>query len=200
MSQPSEGMEPQDRLPHETEPGAARFDMPVIRADGTLAHAAPGAGDPVHAAPSGGDPWPARTGGQVARVGGTSTDRSLISVFGDVRRVGRWTVAEDTRSLTVFGDTVLDLREATLEVQEVAVRAIVVFGDLKVIVPPGVDIQLRGGLIFGDQKVRRRTEPPSGAPRVRIEAYGAFGDVKVLELEAGETEPKWYDRFRRGRP
>lgn len=186
-------MEPQDRLPHEPNRGAARFDMPVIREDGTLAHPTPGA----EAGERGlGQQAP---GHQLARVGGTSNDRSLVCVFGDVKRVGRWTVAEHTRSLTVFGDTILDLREATLEQQQVAVRAFVLFGDFKVIVPPGIDVQLRGGLVFGDQKVQRRTDLPAGSARVDIEAYGAFGDVKVIELEPGETEPKWYDRFRRDR-
>jgi hypothetical protein len=187
-------MEPQDRLPHEPERGAARFDMPVIREDGSLAHPPQGAAVPqVVGTPS------ATPGQQLARVGGTSNDRSLVCVFGDVKRTGRWTVAESTRSLTVFGDTILDLREASLEQQNVAIRAFVMFGDFKVIVPPGVDVQLRGGLVFGDQKVQRRTESAAGTPRVEIEAYGAFGDVKVIELEPGEVEPKWYDRFRKPR-
>lgn len=189
MTQPPIAPEPQDRLSHAAEQGSARFDLPVIREDGTLAHSTPPAGAPQGTGP----------GDTVARVGGTSTDRTLMCFFGDVKRGGRWTVAEATRSLTVFGDTVLDLREATLEAQTVAVRAFVMFGDVKVIVPPGIDVQLRGGLVFGDQKVQRRTEVPPGAPRVDIEAYGAFGDVKVLELEPGEVEPKWYDRFRRNR-
>lgn len=188
MSQPSGGFEPQDRLPHEPDPGTARFGMPVIRDDGTIAHE-PGRTDVP--APQ------VAPGTQVARVGGVAADRSLFSVFGDVKRVGRWTVAEQTRSLTVFGSTMLDLREASLESAHVAVQAIVLFGDLKVIVPPGVDVQLRGGLIFGDQKMQRRTEPPPGAPRIDIDAHCAFGDVKVIELEPGEAEPKWYDRFRK---
>lgn len=163
--------------------------MPVIREDGTIAHPT---------SPEAGAVAPA-VGGQVARIGGAPQERALFSVFGDVKRQGRWTVAAQTRSVTVFGDTVLDLRDASFEEQKVEVRAFVLFGDLKVIVPAGVDVRVRAGLVFGDQKVQRRTEPGAGAPLVDIDVYGGFGDVKVLELEPGEVEPKWYDRFRRDR-
>lgn len=165
--------------------------MPVIREDGAIAPAPGSAAPQQYGAPGPG------SGGAVAPIGGASNDRSLVCVFGDVKRTGRWTVAQTTRSVTVFGDTRLDLREASLEASHVTIRALVLFGDLKIIVPPGVDVQVGGGLVFGDQKVQRRSEVHSTAPRVDVEVYGAFGDVKVLELEPGEVEPKWYDRFRK---
>lgn len=191
MSQSRGDYEPQDRLPGEAQQGPqARFEMPVIGHDGTVA--------PIPAGHVPAQPGAAGAPGQeVARVGGAPTDRSLVCLFGDVKREGRWIVAERTRSVTVFGDTVLDLREASLEKAQVVVRAIVAFGDLKVIVPPGLDVRVTGGLVFGDQKVQRRTDPAPDSPRVNVEVYGAFGDVKVLELDPGEVEPKWYDRFRK---
>jgi|GEM_PF-2049457 len=147
--------------------------MPVIREDGAIAPAPGSAAPQQYGAPGPG------AGGAVAPIGGASNDRSLVCVFGDVKRTGRWTVAQTTRSVTVFGDTRLDLREASLEASHVTIRALVLFGDLKIIVPPGVDVQVGGGLVFGDQKVQRRSEVPSTAPRVDVEVYGAFGDVKV---------------------
>lgn len=174
------GYEPQDRLPGEdplaAHPGATPLDGSVVPA---------GAGPLDHSA-----------GTAVARIGGTATERALTAVFGDVKRDGRWTVAGQTRVISVFGDVTLDLREATFEGGVVEVRAYTAFGDIKLIVPPGVDVQVKGMLVFGSSKVSRRTEAQPGAPVVVVTANGGFGDVKVLELNPGEREPKWYDRFR----
>lgn len=172
MSSPSyDPREPQDRLPDEPPAGpAARFEMPVL----------------------GGQPQP-----PVPRVGGTASDSSLVAVFGDVHREGRWTLAAQTSVVPVFGDVTLDLREASLEAAECQIRAYPVFGDVTVIVPPGVDVQVAGMLVFGDRTSKLRTPPAPDAPRVHVLAYGAFGDVKVLELAPGESRPSWKDRFRR---
>ncbi len=151
--------------------------MPVIRAEGVTP--APGAGHGV------------------VRIGGTPSQRSMVAVFGDVKRRGRWTIAEQTTVVPVFGDVTLDLRDASFETHEVLVKAYVVFGDVKIIVPPGVHVDLRGFTVFGDHDLKQRTVAPEGAPRVAVDGYAVFGDVKVLELEAGEAEPKWYDRFRK---
>ncbi len=174
---PASNPEPQDHLPGEVTSGAAQFEMPVIRAQ------------EVTPAPE--------QGRGITRIGGTPGQRSMVSVFGDVRRQGNWTIAEQTTAVPVFGDIRLDLREASFETQTVTVKAYVVFGDLKLIVPPGVQVDLRGFTIFGDHDLKQRTVAPEDAPRLVVEGYAVFGDVKVLELEIGEEEPKWYDRFRR---
>lgn len=126
-------------------------------------------------------------------------DRTLVGVFGDVRRSGRWHVPAQTTIVPVFGDAVLDLREAEFESSTVEVRVFGAFGDVKLIVPPGMDVQVRGFILFGDQKVDRRAPLEPGAPTVVVTAYGAFGDIKVKTLAIGEPEPTLWQRLRRER-
>lgn len=56
-----------------------------------------------------------------------------------------------------------------------------VMGDVKVYVPDGVDVQLRGVAVMGDKKLMVR-EAPAGqpSPRVLVKATAVMGDVKVI--------------------
>lgn len=171
---------PQDRLANPAHPPANR-EMPVIRVpsqqDLPVPAPAPGAPPlPLPASPSGEAPKPA------------------VGVFSDVRRSGRWRVEPRTRFVHVFGDAVIDLREADFLAPTIEIETFGLFGDTKLIVTPGTEVDVQGTTIFGDQKV----DQPSGATpdgrRVRLTANGAFGDVKVHHLEPGEALPKWWKR------
>lgn len=104
-------------------------------------------------------------------------------------------MAERSTTLGVFGDCIFDLREASFSAAEVQMKTWQLFGDVKVIVPPGTDVSLGGSSIFGDLEDRRRTAPSPDSPRVTVRSYSLFGDVVVVEMEIGEQEPKWYERF-----
>ena len=53
-------------------------------------------------------------------------------------------------------------------------------GDVKVIVPDGVEVELTGTAIMGDKKYKvRDSRPLPGAPLIRVRAYAVMGDVKV---------------------
>ncbi|MEP7160580.1 MAG: LiaF domain-containing protein [Dermatophilaceae bacterium] len=171
---PSSGAGPQDRLPGDAASGAARFEMPVV-GDGSTG-ATPASGKTV-------------------RVGGTAGQRTIVAVFGDVKRRGQWTMASQTTAVPFFGEILLDLREATFETDRVVLKIFLAFGSIKVIVPPGVQVDVRGVIVFGDHDHKQRTIPAPGAPSLLVEGYGAFGEIKVLELEVGEVEPKWHHRF-----
>lgn len=182
MSTPSRDAEPQDRLPGEPPPGpSARFEMPLLGEEIVGPGAVVSPRQPQTAAPM--------------PIGGTSGVSTVVSVFGDVRREGHWTVAAGTTVVSVFGDITLDLRDATFEQREVRIAAYMPFGDLKVIVPAGVAVDCVGVLVFGDRKTTMRTTPGPDARRVVITTYGVFGDVKVMELAPGEKPPRWRDRF-----
>ncbi|SEW42264.1 Cell wall-active antibiotics response 4TMS YvqF [Austwickia chelonae] len=133
----------------------------------------------------------------IRRPEGTAAPSRGWSVlfFGDVTRRGPWTVAEQSTTLSIFGDCTFDMREASFSAAEVRVRTWQLFGDVKVIVPPGTDVHLGGSSIFGDLEDRRRTTPSPDSPRVTVRAHSVFGDVDVIEMEIGEQEPKWYERF-----
>lgn len=104
------------------------------------------------------------------------------SVFGDVKRSGAWAVPANSAWRTVFGDVVLDLREARVPGGEVTIDANTVFGDIDLLVPEGVVVDVRSRTFFGD--LRHETgdvgpPAPPGAPRILLEGGTVFGDVKV---------------------
>lgn len=100
-------------------------------------------------------------------------------VFGDVRRAGAWLVPASSRWASVFGDVVLDLREATVSSEEITIDAGSVFGDIQLLVPEGVFVEVRGKTLFGDVKQEAGGTAPSGAPRVVLVGHTVFGDVRV---------------------
>ena len=101
------------------------------------------------------------------------------SIFGDVKRSGAWTVPAQSRWGTVFGDVVLDLREAHVGAPEVTIDAGTVFGDVDLLVPEGVLVDVRTRTVFGDVRQDAGAAAPPGAPRIVLTGGTLFGDVKV---------------------
>ena len=120
-----------------------------------------------------GDLPAATTGGEIA----ASTRNS--AVFGDLRRSGAWTVPERSRWDSVFGDVVLDLREAQVREAEVEIEAGTVFGDIELLVPEGITVEVRTRTVFGDIGQDAGEVAPPGSPRVILSGWTVFGDVSV---------------------
>ncbi|GAA0912673.1 DUF1707 SHOCT-like domain-containing protein [Nonomuraea longicatena] len=106
--------------------------------------------------------------------------RWFMSIMGDTKRRGKWRVDSDLAALSVMGDVVLDLREAEVRTDVIDITAIAVMGDVKIIVPDGVEIDLDGFALMGDKKVDV-LEAPHGmrVPVVRVHGYALMGDIKV---------------------
>jgi hypothetical protein len=118
------------------------------------------------------------------------------SVFGDVKRSGAWMVPERSRWRTMFGDVVLDLREARVSAPDVAIHAATLFGDVELLVPEGVVVEVRAHTVFGDVRQEAGEAAPAGAPRIVLSGATLFGDVKV---RAHRLRDKLAERLLRGR-
>jgi Domain of unknown function (DUF1707)/Cell wall-active antibiotics response 4TMS YvqF len=137
--------------------------------------------------------YTSRTRGELARVTSDLPDRPstamaarpvqvsrILSVFGNVSRTGWWRAEGLLSPISVFGDIELDLRQAAVPSGEVTIRAIAPFGDVEVIVPDGVSVELSGVSVFGRKKVDvRNAVPGAPAPVVRVRAATIFGGVLV---------------------
>jgi hypothetical protein len=104
----------------------------------------------------------------------------MVSVFGDVTRSGWWRAEGTVSPMSLFGDVELDLRQAAVPTGEIEVRAVAPFGDIEVVVPDGISVELTGFSVFGRKKVDvRRSALIGSAPVVRVQAVTVFGSVLV---------------------
>ncbi|MGW0806409.1 DUF1707 SHOCT-like domain-containing protein [Nonomuraea sp. NPDC002799] len=107
--------------------------------------------------------------------------RWFVGVMSDSKRRGKWQIDQELGAVAVMGDVLLDLREAEVRTGVVDITAISVMGDVKIIVPDGVNVDLDGVAIMGDKKVDvLEAAPGMNVPVVRVHAYAVMGDVKVI--------------------
>jgi len=176
---------PQDVVPGRPRAVPSENSMPVIHPDGMQ------------------PPAPAARHGEVVAHGGGSLpavpppETRIVTVFGDARRSGRFRVAPRTSAFLLFGDLTLDLREAILDADVVEIRTDTVFGDVRLVVPPGVDVQMRTTEVFGDSTVHPGTSPATPpTPTPAVTGLAVFGDVTAHTLEVGEPIPTLWHRLK----
>ena len=93
---------------------------------------------------------------------------TVLSLFGATTRAGVWAPADRTVAVAVFGDIKLDLRRAELPGGLTEFVAIALFGNVEVIVPESLDVELDGFAIFGNLDHR---------PAKRARARKLLGDL-----------------------
>ncbi|NGO77262.1 DUF1707 domain-containing protein [Streptomyces sp. YC504] len=139
----------------------------------------PGAGQaaaPVPFAPAqaaGSPGWP-------ARIGGEATSRGGVAIMGGFQRKGVWTAPRRFNCFAFWGGGEIDLREAHFEDREIVVNCVAIMGGMSVIVPPGVEVVVRGFGIMGGFDHREEGVPGDpGAPRVVLTGFALMGGVGV---------------------
>lgn len=126
-------------------------------------------------------------------AGGTTP--SITGFFSSVRRSGRWELPPALTVVQGFSDAVLDLREAVVRSSTVDLKIYGGFAETRIIVPPGVAVDLSGGVaIFSDEKATLGEVDPA-AYRLRISHYGAFTSVRVITMAVGEEPRKWWQKL-----
>ena len=114
--------------------------------------------------------------------------RWLAAVFSNASRRGRFTLDDESAVVAAFGDCTLDLSEASIESRNPLVTAVALFGNVTVVVPEGIEVNLQGLPLFGSTRCDTGSTPPlPGSPVVTVRAFAAFGDVRVrLPRERGD--------------
>ncbi|MFD8568259.1 DUF1707 domain-containing protein [Streptomyces sp. NPDC059639] len=144
----------------------------------------PGAGTPAPAPtpvnlikgplPEGAVDWSTRIGGS---AGGSAWGVGILSGF---ERKGRWTAPSRFDCVAVMGGGELDLREANFESREIVINCVAIMGGVNVIVPPGVEVVVRGiGIMGGFDHSESGVPGDPGAPRVVITGFAFWGGVGV---------------------
>jgi hypothetical protein len=100
-------------------------------------------------------------------------------LIGDLRRSGVWLVPAESRWQTVVGDIVLDLRQARVTAHDVAIEARSLLGDILLLVPEGVEVEVRARPLLGSVRQHAGHDAPPGAPRVVLTGGTVIGDIRV---------------------
>jgi hypothetical protein len=106
-------------------------------------------------------------------------DSGEVRAVGDVKRTGAWVVPADSRYTSWFGNIKLDLRQATITGFEVRIHAWTVFGDVDLLVPEGVQVDVHANSRLGQLKQKADAAPVPGAPRIVLTGGTVLGDVKI---------------------
>ncbi|WP_327355780.1 DUF1707 SHOCT-like domain-containing protein [Streptomyces sp. NBC_01304] len=132
-------------------------------------------------ATTGAAPVPAPTGGWADRiVGGEGTSAGGVAIMSGFSRKGSWTVPRRFNCFAFWGGGEIDLREANFAAPEVTINCVAIMGGMSVIVPPGVEVVVRGFGLMGGFDQRHLGEPGEpGAPRVIVTGFAFWGGVGV---------------------
>jgi DUF1707 SHOCT-like domain len=108
------------------------------------------------------------------------TRRAVAAMFGKERREGRWVVPDNLAVTAIFGEVVLDLREALLQTSQITLFATIIGGTLQLIVPEGVAVVMTGTSILTRRTGNGSVPSVPGMPEIEIRALAIGGRVKTI--------------------
>ncbi|MEU6470499.1 DUF1707 domain-containing protein [Streptomyces massasporeus] len=113
-------------------------------------------------------------------TGGEGSSTWAVAVMSGFQRKGHWTMPRRFTCFAFWGGGEIDLREANFADREVEINAVAIMGGVDVIVPPGVEVVVRGIGIMGGFDHREEGVPGEpGAPRVVVTGFAFWGGVGV---------------------
>jgi class 3 adenylate cyclase len=93
---------------------------------------------------------------------------------------GRWRIAGKTNVVAVMGGCDMDLRRAEIDGPEVEITAVAFWGGVKIIVPEGFDVELRGFSFMGGRTMRLRDVPRvPGSPRIVVRGFSCMAGIEI---------------------
>lgn len=108
-------------------------------------------------------------------------EKRYLSIFAEVKKEGAWTPPPVIVARVLFGSMVLDLREAELPLEGITIDADVMFGECKVLLPPGVGADVDATAILGTVTDKAQRALP-GAPIIRVRGSAMFGELVVKTM------------------
>ena len=114
----------------------------------------------------------------------------IRAIFGQASRSGSWRVPRTLNVRAVFGAIKLDFRSAEIGRGTSTLRVHVLFGEVIIIVPPGIRVQLEGSGILGEFSGQLDPDEDCApdAPLLRITGESVLGEVSVQTRQLGESK------------
>jgi hypothetical protein len=103
----------------------------------------------------------------------------LLALMSGFERRGRWNVPKKLTTFTFWGSGVVDLRYADFTSTEVDIHAVSIMSMQTFLLPPEVNLEIRGRGVMGgfDRNVLGQGTP--GAPTVKIRGFSLWGGVGI---------------------
>jgi tRNA A-37 threonylcarbamoyl transferase component Bud32 len=110
---------------------------------------------------------------------------AIVTVLGDSSRVGPWRPPRHLRAVCVLGRLALDFREAELEHGVTVVQCVSVLGDIEIVVPPDMRVEVAGAAVLGAFAQSGSVLGDPMAPRVLdVRGVSVLGNVNVIVAAA----------------
>jgi Domain of unknown function (DUF1707) len=122
-----------------------------------------------------GSPVNPRRGGKVNPAPSTL----LLALMSGFERRGRWNVPKKLTTFTLWGSGVLDLRYADFTATEVEIHAYTVMGLQTILLPPEVNVEIKGRGVMGGFEHDVLGPGTPGAPTVKIGGFSLWGGVGI---------------------
>ncbi len=117
-------------------------------------------------------------------------ERRIVAFFADKRYDDDWELAQRTRVVAVFADLTLDLRGARIPAGVTALEISATAAAVKVIVPPGIRVEVDGTELLGSFEQKKSKLAPTldpDAPTLRITGTATIAEVTVKTLLPDES-------------
>ena len=123
--------------------------------------------------------------------------QTIFAFLSAVKRAGRWEPADQIDATAFMGDVTLDFARAELPPSGIVeIHTAAIMGSIKIIAPPGADVEVEGIPLLGsfEQKSRRRARdvvrdwvtggegelaPDEDPPLIRVTGFALLGSVEV---------------------
>ncbi|MGH4032721.1 DUF1707 SHOCT-like domain-containing protein [Actinomycetota bacterium Odt1-20B] len=132
-----------------------------------------------HPAAGGGSADPVAIDWDERVVGGEASSTWGFAFWGGFGRKGQWKIGRVFTAFTMWGGGEIDLREARFADRDVEIRLFTLMGGIQVVVPPDLQVSVRGIGIMGGFDDHATGEGTPGSPRVVIKGLALMGGIGV---------------------
>jgi hypothetical protein len=113
-----------------------------------------------------------------------------VAVLGGCERRGRWRPSPRSVAVAILGGVELDLRDATIEGDELVLTAVAILGGIEIVVPEGVEVDVSGFALLGGNEHEQGDAPVRpGTPVVHVRAFSLLGGIEVKARRGGGERP-----------
>ncbi|MEV0116479.1 DUF1707 domain-containing protein [Streptomyces sp. NPDC050844] len=113
------------------------------------------------------------------RMGGEATSTGGFAFWSGFTRKGGWTIGRTFTAFAMWGGGEIDLREARFATRDVEIRCYTIMGGLQVVVPPEMNVVVKGFGIMGGFDDNATGVGTPDSPRVLVKGFALMGGVGV---------------------